>query len=177
MSPVKSGPPVLWFIILIPSNRFAQYLFGSIIALNSVLQEHRLRTYVYESMQYASRVNCSMSVVQRDNVSLRRLAGDAISADQTFRNTKIISARLQRAKLCQSGDVRPLLCEHQTNGLRWIYVAIKKGFGAERKWPHICAQSSLWRVMRITGPLFSSRREKEPGRGAEAQVSLRRPRS
>lgn len=48
----------------------------------------------------------------------------------------------------------------------------KRRFWAESKRPDICAWSSQWRVMRITGPLFSSRGEKEPGRGAEAQVSL-----
>ncbi len=48
----------------------------------------------------------------------------------------------------------------------------KRGYWTERERPHICAQSSLWRVMRITGPLFSPRGEKEPGRGPAAQVSL-----
>ena len=48
----------------------------------------------------------------------------------------------------------------------------KTGFWAERKRPHICAQSLVWGVMRITGPLFSPRGEREPGRGPEAQVSL-----
>lgn len=57
----------------------------------------------------------------------------------------------------------------------------KIGFWAEHQWPNICAQSSPWRVMRITGPLFSSRGGMEPGSGgwgaggAEAQVSLHRP--
>lgn len=48
----------------------------------------------------------------------------------------------------------------------------KRGFWAERKQFDICAQSSLWRVMRITRPLFSPRGEMEPGRAPEAQVSL-----
>lgn len=48
----------------------------------------------------------------------------------------------------------------------------KRLFWAESKWPDICAWSSLWRVIRITRPLFSPRGEKEPGRGAEAQVGL-----
>lgn len=50
--------------------------------------------------------------------------------------------------------------------------ACKRGFWVERKRPDICVQSSLWHVMRITVPLFSSRGERKPGWGAEAQVSL-----
>lgn len=57
---------------------------------------------------------------------------------------------------------------HQTNALWQIYLAIK-AFRAKHKQPHICGQSSAWRVTRITGPLFSGEARAQVG-GREAQV-------
>lgn len=161
----------------------------TLIALNSEHMQYILVVFMHAfTNSYKRNCECCVSPfanleddlkqAKREHLSLHRLAGDTMQVWRqrfhpiTFQNTGIITARLQRPILCQSCDV---YCSLLTSNERTLMnlCGYKRGFWAEHKRLHICAQSSLWRVMRITGPLFSPGGVKEPGRGPAAQVSLR----
>lgn len=163
-APIKSRQLIPWFITLIASNGFAQ--IASIIALNPLPQERMLRICVHISVHYIA-LSQTFPVMASGGAKSRctDLHGDVTSADQTFRNTEIISGGLQRPKTLSIWWRPPLLRARSNEWTPLNLCGYKIEFWAERKWLNICAQSSPWRVMRITGPLFSSRGEMEPGRG------------
>lgn len=121
-------------------------------------------------------VKPSLSGERRSKVSLHRLAWRCDLGGSNLSKYRDYQRRTSKA---QNFVILVTSAASTWTSNEWTPLNLcgyKIEFWAERKWPNICAQSSPWRVMRITGPLFSSRGEMEPGRGgAEAQVSLRRP--
>lgn len=128
------------------------------------------RTYIVYLCTYICAIHCteskpSLSGAWRSKVALHRLAQRCelgrsnLSKYRDYRRTtskapNFVNLVTSAASSRTSNEWTPLnLC------------GCKIGFWAEHQWPNICAQSSPWRVMRITGPLFSSRGEMEPGSG------------